>query len=1172
MRRLLIPAALIAALLAPRAEALVEKPADLRKSPQVAWRYPVLTAPLLAKAPVIDGVVDKAEWSFAARTLPFVDLQSGRMAEDAACCWLGYTPEALYVAFRFNRPAYAGAPKAAGLADAVWGDDSIEFFLRPVFGEKYEYNFVVNTKGVRAEGRRTGVTQRDWNAPWSAAARLTPEGYEGEMMVPFASLQVPAPKPGAVWEFLAVNARHTPSTELGASAFLKHWTAHEDFNYLLFGDTATPAVRPLDGPAISPTQAGLVLELLAPRATKAQVTVELLRAKSPNENFFRVAEAEANPLGPQVEARDREFVAAARVVQETLKRYEPVKRWSSTEELAADRPLRLPMVETVPVGDYLLYYQVAEADGALIAGGALPFRQTPAFTIEVEPYLLVAQTLAVICDFRRVANVPPDARVSVELLPAGGGKALEQASADVDAKARRNVLRLPAAGRLGKAYDLRAVITAGGKTVAEQTQAGYVLPPAPEWWGNDLGKVEVLGEVPKPWTPIEARADGFGVWGRQVALDALLMPTRITHTHTPMTGAPLKPAAMLAAPARLDLQAGGPLVAGPVETLSAKPWLLTRRVSLQGNGLKGALTLDVEFDGLMKYTLDLDPAAGPATLDRLVFELSVPRAHATHYNHGYIGTRPDRTKRYSSGVLAPEGLAMGFTEKLWLGNPTLGLDFVCERDRGWWPLDNPKATQVIPRGDTVLLRIGMVDAPRPVAAPLRFQWAILPTPAKPMNEELNHRLFLAQTGINCDLKTQTLDVGELRRYAAAVVKGGANAMNIWSFGQGTPPESNASLWNPDFAAPSFNPATPGNDLRARLLKDAIRLYHEAGLRWVTLYMLWHVPDNWPNQHGVYWREMAKHPLVPSFEGFLFEPGAAFNDWYLWEVDRTVRELDIDGMYQDSSPHREITANLYTGTGWQDEEGNLRGSYPVFATRELHKRVWVLFHAQRKKDGLVYSHNSHLICPVVESFCDVHHCGEGSAIRDPDIFVGKFYGYPAGIPVTFTRWNNPIYPEKRMHSWRTALILDIDLKAHPGYIVANEFAKNKLGREALDKGYAPDSIVVGRLWDVWRAYPWQGSVWHAPWDAAALVDAGHPDLKTALHCNPGKAAQLIVSNFSDKTIEAAVKVDLRAMGFDPARVTLTDVITPKDSPVCKDGVITLTVQDWRWRMLLIAPQP
>ncbi|MDD5707679.1 MAG: DUF6067 family protein, partial [Kiritimatiellae bacterium] len=741
---------------------------------------------------------------------------------------------------------------------------------------------------------------------------------------------------------------------------------------------------------------------------------------------------------------------------------------------------------------------------------------------------------------------------------------------------------------------MRAQITNAGKVVAEDIQPRIDLPPVPEWWGNDLGKVEALRIVPAPWTAIQISEVGgqkveigdpglcgeplgsstvIRVWGREIGLDDALMPVRITHREVPMTGAPKQPAEMLAAPVTLRLSADGPMTVGPARIVTSEPWQLTCHAAVTGKTVTGTLTLDVEFDGFMKYTLGLQPLNGTtAALDELTLEIPVPRAHATHYNHGFCGTVPGHEKRYDAGILTERGLTLPFTEKLWVGNPTLGLDFVCERDHGWSPLDNPEAVRVRMASDQAVISIRMVASRRTLAEPARYQWALLATPAKPMNEEMNHGLFLAQSGASFDPVTKTFDGGQVGQDTKRLVDAGGNALNLWAYGWDQPPAVNASLWNPNFAAPSLNPAKPLNDTRSRLLRDYIRICHEAGMRWVMLYMLWHAPCDWPNQYRTLWTEMLAGPRSPSQGGYLFEPGAAFNDWYLWELDRSIRELDIDGLYQDSSAHRELTANPYTGTGWYDDRGRLRGSYPVFATRELHKRIWMLFHAQHRKNSIVYSHNTHLICPVVESFVDVHHCGEGSALRDPNVWVGKFYGYPCGLPVSFTRWNNPIYPEKRIHSWRTALLLDVLIKAVPAYVLPNAYAEDDRGREFYGRGYENDSIIVAKIWDAWRAFPWKGSLWLAPWDVGGIVRTERPDIQASLHLNRGRAALLTIANSSSNNVRTRVEVDWAAMGFEANAVTIVDVITPQDPIAIERDALTLEILDWRWRLLHMEPKP
>ncbi|MDD5705292.1 MAG: hypothetical protein PHR35_05165, partial [Kiritimatiellae bacterium] len=403
--------------------ALVLKPGDPGQTPEITYRYPVVTVPRADVPPAIDGVVGKEEWSRAAQTLPFTAMHSGRLGRDRSVCWFVYSTNALYVAFRFERPAYAGEPQTAGGPDAVWGDDALELFLRPEFGAKWEYNFVLNAKGVRADGRRSGGTFKGWNAEWRGAARQGEHGYEGELMIPFASLGQMSPAPGTAWEFLAVNVRQTPDVEIGCSSHLRHWNATEDFGYLVFGDAATPAIRPVAGPSLSPGEAGIVIEAAGSAANALAVMARLYRSRDPGANYYDTMIANANPLGKQAEGLDREFVPAARVVEETLKDYLTANAWSVTNTLAADRLMRWPFVAAVPVGDYVLHYRVADAaTGRLLAGGTTPFRQTPAFVVETTPYLLVARVLEVVCDYSRVEGVVAGAQVTAELVNPTDGR------------------------------------------------------------------------------------------------------------------------------------------------------------------------------------------------------------------------------------------------------------------------------------------------------------------------------------------------------------------------------------------------------------------------------------------------------------------------------------------------------------------------------------------------------------------------------------------------------------------------------------------------------------------------------------------------------------------------------------------------------------------------------
>ncbi|MFW6039116.1 MAG: glycoside hydrolase domain-containing protein, partial [bacterium] len=1062
---------------------------------------------------------------------------------------------------------YAGEPRADREDGRVWGDDSLELFLRPDFGARSEYNFVMNPRGARSEGFRDNTTDTHWTTEWDGDARIIEHGWEGEVRIPFDSLDEAAPQAGDTWEMLVTHIQRTPSMEIGASSFIRTWTTVQDFGYLRFGEPSMPAVRAVRGGRISDREAGALIELIGGETSRdVEVRGELYRPNTRTQDYFELVESAADPLGGVAEGKGV-TVSASRVMEQVLPEYELAAQWTERVTVEAGQSRRVPIFEPVEYGRYVFHYRAIDSEtGRLLAGETLPFELQPPLAVQIEPYLLMAQALAVETDYRRIEGVASDAQVVAELLEPGGGDVLERATAPADPETRRTVLELSTADRLGNTYDVRTqLIAADGEVLVEQMTEGYELPEAPEWWGNDFGRIEALEIVPEPWTPIEATSTGFAVWGRTVELDEWLTPVQIEHHQVPQTGQPTRTEPMLAAPTELELVIDGePATIGEVRTVESEPWVLRREADVSAPGVSGTLTLRVEFDGLMRYRLDLDaPRDQTPRIDRLRLIYRVPRDNATHYNHGWVGTTLENRGAYKTGALSDEGLSMRFTEKLWLGSDILGLDWVAEWDRWWAPLDNPEAVTVDIEGDEAVLRVTMVDGAqdngaRTIDEPMYFEWALLPTPMKPIQDKYrSHNLRLSQGGLSHDPETGTIDEQALREQFEKRVEAGINAYNVWAWGRGEH-RSTPNLWNPDFAQPGLNPDYEHNRVRERLLARSAEIAYEAGVRYLTLYMLWASPPrDWPGV-GTFISEMRLHPVRPSYGGYALEPTPVLQDWYLHTLKHTIEATGITGMYQDSAAHPRFSANPYTGSGWYDDNGNLRGRFPIFDNREFHKRIWVLFHEEMGDDALIYAHNTHLHFPVVESFVDIHHAGEGSSLVH-DHMVPKWYGYPIGNPTTWTRWNKPPYDETRMRSWRMALLMDLDLKTTSTMLTEPRFIN--------ERNYNETTYPVRHIWDARAKYPWDGSVFVPGWRAEAFVQTSHDDIMASLHYNEGRAVLLTVSSFLDEAHNARISLDWDKLGLDPDQVTITDVVLGEEVAL-EDGRLPLKILDNRWRMVLI----
>ena len=1134
--------------------AAIIKPKNPSEAKAVTYRWPVVVIPLMKKEPVADGIVERKEWLSAAQLAPLVTLEKGLASRENNIILIGYTRQALYIAFQFYRPLYALLPTSGSEPLAVWKDDCLELFLRPEFGSRWEYSFVGNAAGVFEEGRRQGVTDKSWKCDWQYKARKTSFGWEGELCIPFASLGLTCPEPGTIWEMAPVNNQKTPWQDLTCWSYLKNWNACEDFGYLVFGGDV-PAVRILQAGELSRDEVGICMELanFTDKEMETSVQLTLYEPKSSQQEYFKEIESAANPLGPQAEVK--EWLSADKVAEETLKNYKLLKKVDQQVSVPASQSRRISLVYPSTRGLYLLHYQVIKVkDNSLLAGGVIPFFRTASLEISIVPYLLSTGSIEVTAEYRKIPQISQDNQVQVKILDREGKKVLREKTEKANIRDLRTVVDLPVEGFTAGQYQVNCQIKkATGELLAERTEP-FTLSALPSWWKNSYGKPEVTDTVPEPWIPVRKTTSGFSVWNRQVTLSSCLLPVTITNGST----------SMLAGPVTLQAKE---LSFGQIILKEEKKTGLFYQVPVKGANISGQLTLQVEFDGFMHYRLNLVPQRR-ASLERLVLEIPLKTQLATYYHHGGLGTPPSYAElkvQKGYGKLPGEGLNLPFTETLWVGNDTLGIAWYAETDQHWSVANTKEAVQVKRNEEVTTLLINFVTRPLEINQPVQYEWALLPTPTKPMNQELLHQLRYAQSGFG--LNKELTDLSEdFPRYVEAMAEAGVNAFGQWAWSGQT------SVWNEDFGAPGYRPA-PLNEIRKKALRQAVHFAQSKGIKWVTVYAIWNCFSNWPDV-GEFWREQARYPLVPSLGGYLYCPKEPFADWYIATLRRTIQETDINGVYLDSSAAPHLCSNLHHGCGYLDNEGKLHGTYPVFACREFHKRIYTLFHGEIKKGGLVYAHNSHFPYMAVESFVDVHHCGEGSTL-DRDIAIPKFYGYPFGLPVSFTRWNNPIYPETRMNSWRFVLQMDATIKAHPGMVISKKIMPDYkgYGREFyLAKGYDAQGEAVWQVWNAYKNFPWEKSFWVPAWKTQPYLSVEDSDIWTCLHLNPGRAALVTCSSFRKEKSTVRIKVNWEKLGFSPEKVSVTDCITLQEINSCltPDG-LTLEVEGNLFRMILLDAQ-
>ena len=175
---------------------------------QVHVQPPRVDAP--AAIVTIDGVMDEAVWQQAVRLTDFSQYSpvDGRPADDPTEVFVFYSPTTLY--FGIKARAAAGSVHATlANRDRIDADDAIQIFLNPFKDGRQALVFGVNPLGIQSDGALVEGTGNRGGAAFSALesgrevtdltpdyvfqskGRVTDEGYEIEIAIPFKTLRFP---------------------------------------------------------------------------------------------------------------------------------------------------------------------------------------------------------------------------------------------------------------------------------------------------------------------------------------------------------------------------------------------------------------------------------------------------------------------------------------------------------------------------------------------------------------------------------------------------------------------------------------------------------------------------------------------------------------------------------------------------------------------------------------------------------------------------------------------------------------------------------------------------------------------------------------------------------------------------------------------------------------------
>ncbi|HSW28099.1 MAG TPA: DUF5916 domain-containing protein [Longimicrobiales bacterium] len=154
----------------------------------------------------IDGVLDEEAWRRAAVLTGFSQYQpvDGRPSPDSTEVRVWHDRDAIWFGIRAFEP-HGDVRSQLAERDKVDADDNVEIHLDTYHERNRAFVFIVNPLGVQADGTKSegggwipGANimpgQNDLSADfhWESRGRVTAEGFEVEIRIPFAALRYPA--------------------------------------------------------------------------------------------------------------------------------------------------------------------------------------------------------------------------------------------------------------------------------------------------------------------------------------------------------------------------------------------------------------------------------------------------------------------------------------------------------------------------------------------------------------------------------------------------------------------------------------------------------------------------------------------------------------------------------------------------------------------------------------------------------------------------------------------------------------------------------------------------------------------------------------------------------------------------------------------------------------------
>jgi len=635
------------------------------------------------------------------------------------------------------------------------------------------------------------------------------------------------------------------------------------------------------------------------------------------------------------------------------------------------------------------------------------------------------------------------------------------------------------------------------------------------------------------------------------------------------------PQELLAGPMRYVATIGGQTVQAstrPLEFVERAEDRVVARGQLALGQLPLKPTCTLEYDGMLRVDLELGASRG-RTVEQLVLEIPLKAAHAGLLNA--MSTRfRDAIKAHalpegqgvvwSAADLPPVGWPENFCTYIFLGDANRGLCWFAQNDAGWsW--DPGKANlEVVRQGDTVTLRVHLINKPLVVEAPRTITFGLQAAPVKPRLAGWRHRWYTEGWNVvGCD--QHWLGWG-----CCGSVHPPHEDLRLWEFvRRGNTErlsdeqiEQAVAIGRPHFepfgerAVKGFEWAARLN-LRNRYGKKMIFYYNRcstaADQELQTFMDEWGMEDYNGRWRGI--NRLSEIMIVPS---------ESYIDYALYWYGKSFDVAGNRGVYMDNVFFSPVRNRMMAGA-YRKADGSIMPSTGLWGLRDLAKRTFV-YMCERGMEPMHMVHMTSVEALPINSFYTIQYDwewrrGEGDVQDrfDRDYLKLVTNGEHVGVWPVVLHELGPLSADywtlKTFEGVGIVHELIVDPYFWHGRPLNNDdMADNQLYatfRKPVHELVAKGDADAYRYWDS-RPQP---------------VRAGDDDLPGIVYARKGKEAIFAFTSYAREDRQAHIAIDPAELGFEGG-YRVVDVESGNDVPVTANRMqVTIARHDLKMFRLL-----